>query len=88
MADTATQTDQLKIEMFFVDGDTRTLTLQNFNENTATSEAISELNAFLQANNLIIGDKGGATFGKITKASRLTRNTITIDINEELDLGE
>lgn len=80
MADTVEQFSNLKVEMKFVDGDTRTQSLKNPKE-TITQEQVSELNAFIQANNLLIGDKGGATFGKITKVTKSYGTRTHLDIN-------
>lgn len=80
MADTIEQFSNLKIEMKFVDGDTRTQALKNPKE-TITQEQVAELNAYIQANNLLIGDKGGATFGKITKVTKSYGTRTHLDIN-------
>lgn len=79
MADTVEQFSNLKIEMKFVDGDTRTQTLKN-PKATITTEQVAELNAFIQANNLLIGDKGGATFGKIARVTKSTGTKTRLDI--------
>lgn len=80
MADTRTITDQLKIENYFVDGDTRTITLKNPKTNIAQEE-IQELQAFMHANNIIVGDKMGATFGKIMTVTSVRKTRIDLDIN-------
>lgn len=79
MADIATQDSTLVFEFMFVDGDTRT---QKFKNPKATIQAdtIAELNAFIQANNLIVGDKGGATFGKIAKVTKRNEVITKLDI--------
>lgn len=61
----------LKLNLAFVDGDTRTLTLKN-PQPTIESSEISELNQYIQTNNLLIGDKTGATFGRIKDVSKVT----------------
>ena len=80
MADTVKAETTLKIDTLFVDGDTRTITLKNPRSNLSGND-ISELNAFMQANNIIIGDKAGATFGRIQKAATVQKNTISLDIS-------
>lgn len=75
MADTIKTTKELKIENYFVDGDTRTIVYPN-PRSDITSTEISELNSFIQENNLLVGDKAGATFGRINKVDRVTK-TIT-----------
>ena len=79
MADTRTITDKLNIETYFVDGDTRTITLKNPKLNIATSE-ITSLNTWLQDNNALVGDKMGATFGKITKVKTIEQTKIDLDL--------
>lgn len=80
MADTVKAETTLRIENLFVDGDTRTITLKNPRSNL-TSNDIASLNSFMQANNIIIGDKAGATFGRIQNASTVQKNTILLDIS-------
>lgn len=70
-----TTSEDLRIETYFVDGDTRTFTLKNPKAQIAESD-IASINSMIQTNNLLIGDKTGATFGKITSATRVTKTTI------------
>lgn len=79
MADTMTTTKTLEIDTYFVDGDTRRITLKN-PKPSITESQISALNEMIQADNLLIGDRNGATFGKITKATRVTKNLRDIEI--------
>lgn len=71
MADISTNEATLKIENYFVDGDTRTITLKNPKSTITTSE-IAELETFMRTNNIIQGDKMAGTFGKIEKVTRIT----------------
>lgn len=80
MADISTNYETLKFEFMFVDGDTRVQTLKNPKSNVTSAE-IEELNAFIRANNLIIGDKGGATFGKIKQVKRISGITTQLDLS-------
>lgn len=80
MADTVKAETTLKIDNLFVDGDTRTITLKNPRSNLSSND-IASLNSFMQANNIIIGDKAGATFGRIQKAATVQKNTISLDIS-------
>lgn len=73
---TITTTTELKLDTYFVDGDTRSITIKNPKDDIQASE-ISALNTLIQTDNLLIGDKSGATFGKITKASVVTKVTTT-----------
>lgn len=80
MSDKITAFNQFKLDLYFVDGDTRTITLNN-PKSTLSSSEISELNSFMQANNVVIGDRTGATFGKITKGRRVTGTKTSLDIS-------
>lgn len=79
MADSVTTSYSLVIDNIFVDGDTRAITLKNPKEEITSSE-ITALNAYMQTNNIIIGDKTGATFGKITKVTKRTVTKHALDI--------
>lgn len=79
MANTQTTTRELIIENYFVDGDTRTQTLKNPKMNIASSE-IQSLQTYCQINQPIIGDKTGAAFGRINRATVKTTNKITLDL--------
>lgn len=80
MADIVTQDSTLVFEFMFVDGDTRTQKLKNPKSNI-TQEQVAELNAYIQANNLVVGDKGGATFGKIARVVKRNEVITKLDIN-------
>lgn len=80
MADIRTDTESLKIEGLFVDGDTRMITLKNPKPNITTSE-IKELETFMQANNVIIGDRYSGTFGRIESVTRVTEQRTAIDLS-------
>lgn len=80
MADIVTTTDELKIETYYVDGDTRNITLKNMNS-TVTSAQIADLQTWMQINQPIVGDKTGAAFGKIKKATRIQKTQTALDID-------
>lgn len=79
MADVMKETTELKIDFLFVDEDTRIQKIKNPRDDI-TAEDIGELNAWLQANNIIIGDKTGATFARIKSATRATITKTTLDL--------
>lgn len=79
MADTVAYSNELKIEALFVDGDTRAMSLKNPKANIAQSD-IAALNTFMQTNNIIVGDKYGGRFGRISQASKVNKSTVTLDI--------
>lgn len=80
MADITTHESVLKIENLFVDGDTRTFTVKNPKASIATSEIVS-LNAFMQTNNLLIGDKWGGNFGRIVNVTKTTTTRKALDLS-------
>lgn len=80
MADVLTNEPVLLIDNLFVDGDTRTITLKNPKENITQSE-ITELNTFCQTNNILVGDKEGGNFGRITKVTKRTTTTRKLDFS-------
>lgn len=80
MADTIKTSAELKIDNYFVDGDTRIITLKNPKAEITTSD-IEDLQTFLRANNVLIGDKVGGTFGKISSVTRVTQTRTAMDIS-------
>ena len=82
MADVVKTSRSLIIENVFVDGDTRSVTLKNPRSDISESQ-ITELNSFLQETNILIGDKDGATFGRIRKVTRRNSTTTYLDISDE-----
>lgn len=79
MADTATYSDELKIEALFVDGDTRTFSVKN-PKATIGQANIAALNTFMQENNILVGDKYGGRFGRIQTARKVNKTTVTLDL--------
>lgn len=82
MADVIKNSRSLIIENVFVDGDTRSVTLKNPRSDISESQ-ITDLNSFLQETNILIGDKDGATFGRIKKVTRRNSTTTYLDISDE-----
>ena len=82
MADVVKTSRSLVIENVFVDGDTRSVTLKNPRSDISESQ-ITDLNSFLQETNILIGDKDGATFGRIRKVTRRSSTTTYLDISDE-----
>ena len=82
MADVTKTSRSLIIENVFVDGDTRSVTLKNPRSDISESQ-ITDLNSFLQETNILIGDKDGATFGRIRKVTRRNTTTTYLDISDE-----
>ena len=82
MADVVKTARNLIFETVFVDGDTRSITLKNPRSDISQSE-ITEFNTFLQENNMLIGDKDGATFGRIKKVTHRETTTTYLDISDD-----
>lgn len=82
MADVVKTSRSLIIENVFVDGDTRSVTLKNPRSDISESQ-ITDLNSFLQETNILIGDKDGATFGRIRKVTRRNSTTTYLDIEDD-----
>lgn len=82
MADTIQESYDLKFETMFVDGDTRTFSLKNPKDEISTNE-IEALNTFMQDSNIIIGDKYGGRFGKITSVKRIQKTTVNLDLSND-----
>ena len=80
MADVITQKNQLQFDYAFVDGDTRISYINNPKDSISAAE-IDELNTYIRANNLIVGDKFGSTFAQINKVTRINKTTTTLDLN-------
>lgn len=79
MADLVKTDVTLKIDAMFVDGDTRIITLKN-PKDTLTAAAISDLNDFMQANNIVVGDKEQGTFGRIKSATKVHKQDVILDL--------
>lgn len=82
MADTVAYSNELKMEALFVDGDTRTFSVKNPKANIAQSDIVS-LNTMMQTNNILVGDKYGGRFGRLTSASKVNKITVTLDLEPE-----
>lgn len=80
MADITVNSNELKIETYYVDGDTRNITLKNTAQ-SVTSAQIESLQTWMQINQPIVGDKNGAAFGKINKATIIQKTQIALDID-------
>lgn len=80
MPDTLTSSQELKFNNAFVDGDTRIFTLKNPKETITTSQ-IQTLNALMQNKQIIIGDKWGGAFGRITEVTRVTTHRNKLDLS-------
>ena len=80
MADVVVNSSELKLETYYVDGDTRTITVKNPADSVGSAQ-IEALQTFMQTNQPLIGDKLGAAFGKISKATKVTTSEDYLDID-------
>lgn len=79
MADKVKQMNSLVIEVKFLDGDTRTITLRNPKYDISTSE-IETLETFLRTSNILIGDRDGSDFSKIKRVAKRESTVVTLDL--------
>lgn len=79
MADVTTSNEELVIDYLFVDEDTRVQKLKNPKADI-TKEEISDLNAWLQANNVVIGDRNGAVLARIKTVTRRETTKTELDL--------
>lgn len=79
MADKITVTKELKLGAKFVDGDTRTLTLDNPKDNI-TATQINAVGAVIKSSNILLGDKTGADFLEFDTAKTCEKEKIDLDL--------
>lgn len=80
MSDIVTTSQVLRVSCGFVDGDTRVFTVKRPLD-TLTATDIQHYSDFIAANNLLVGDKNSAPFGKISKAVRVSTIKRVLDIS-------
>ena len=79
MADKYKSTYAIKFKFGFVDGDTRTVSIDNPRQDL-TAEEIHNLSQYIKNNNLLIGDKYGGDSNGILTADIIESTKITLDI--------
>lgn len=77
MADMAKVTNKLKMTAEFVDGDTRTITLDSPND-SITAEQIDALDPLFTK--CLLGDKTGAGFYRIKYAATVSETRVDLDM--------
>ncbi|MBR1645914.1 MAG: hypothetical protein IJ685_03955 [Selenomonadaceae bacterium] len=82
MADKFKQSQSLVIEIKFLDGDTRTITLRNPKSTITTSE-IAEIETFLGTSNVLIGDRDSSDFSKIKRVVKRESSTTILDLESD-----
>ena len=78
MADTVKEKYTLQLIAEFVDGDTRTIALDNPND-SLTAQDIDNLSSLMVAG--LVGDKTGAQFYRWKSAAKVNKQTIDLDIS-------
>ena len=81
MADKVTTTSTLQMVAEFVDGDDRTINLDNPNTAINLAAGVVNLGNYAKTNQVIIGDKAGAAF-KDFKSAKVIQKTV-----RKFDLG-
>lgn len=82
MADTISSSNEVKFEMAFDDGDTRTISLKNPNNTNCTAENAATLSAWVITNQPIVGDQSGTSSATgIIQAYIETKTTTNLDIS-------
>lgn len=80
MADTASQSRELKLDYRFQDLDTRTTSVPN-PKNNLTKENIQTLAGVLAQTQAFVGDKNDAPFETITSAKYVEQTRIQLDLS-------
>ena len=84
MADVIKTESTLQIVAEFVDGDTRTISIDN--PKAAYSEAqfasaVKDFASYCKTNNVLIGDKAGADFSGVKQAQKVAQTVKYLDLN-------
>lgn len=79
--DSTTVSQNLRVSCGFVDGDTRVFSIKHPRSDLTASD-IEMYSNFIAANNLLVGDKNSAPFGKISKAVRINQSKTVFDISQ------
>lgn len=80
--DTITSSQELSFVAGFVDGDTKTFKLKN-PKSGLTGADISPVDAFITANNILIGDKAGAATDGIDSATIVDTTKLKLDLTND-----
>lgn len=79
MADVIKSTSTLQIVAEFVDSDDRTLSLDDPKLDISAAQ-INSVAAYIKDNNLLIGDKEGASFARFKSAQKISQTTRYLDL--------
>lgn len=81
MADIVKTKNVLQLVAEFNDSDTRTINLDNPKANVTASQ-INAVGTYAKENNVIVGDKEGASFERFNSAKIITGQTTYFDLSE------
>ena len=79
MADTIKTKSTLHLVQAFIDGDDRTLSVDN-PRSDVTAADIADLSTYMKNNNIVLGDKEGADFARIKSAKKVAQTTRYLDL--------
>ena len=81
MADKEVTKKVLQLVANFADEDTRTFTVDN-PQATITAAQVNDLSSYIAANDVLIGDKNGADFTRISSAKIIEGTTLYFDLTD------
>lgn len=80
MADKVSSSKELKLELYFQDGDTRTIAVDNPKANL-TAAQINALGTLIKNSKVLLGDKGGADPVKFNSPARIIeKDVVSLDL--------
>ena len=80
MADKITQTKTLQMVAGFIDGDDRTINLDNPNTAINLAQGVVNLGNYAKTNQVIIGDKADAAFKEFKSAKVIDKKVTKFDL--------
>lgn len=81
MADTVKNTEELKFEFAFADGDTRTYRIRNpKSKGSVLYNKIDEINTYILENGLLVGDKADGAFTGIYRVKIVNATKTNLDL--------
>ncbi len=81
MADKTTTEYTLQLKAEFIDGDDRTISVENPSAADSIGAAIYQLQTYLQNHSIIVGDKTGAAFSQFRYANKVTTERTALDLS-------
>lgn len=80
MADKTITSSTLQVVAGFVDGDDRTINLDNPNTAINLAQGVKNLETYTKTNQVIIGDKAGAAFKEFKSATIIDKTVVKFDL--------